>query len=222
MRCYRAMLERLGPSRWWPGDSPFEVAVGAVLTQNTAWSNVEKALARLRAAGALSPLALWRMPIEELEEALRPSVFFRQKTKRLRNLLACFACLAGSTEPPDDIRLEFLQSLDDAPLRAALLAVTGIGPETADAVLLYALGRPSFTADAYTRRIFSRHGLLPADASYETIREYFMSRLPADVALYNEYHALIVRTGKEWCKKNAPLCAECPLGPLSETVYGRA
>ena len=212
MEYYQAMLKSLGPSRWWPGDSPFEVAVGAVLVQNTAWGNVEKAMTLLKAACSLTPRSVWRLAPEMLEACLKPSGFFRLKAQRLRGLLACFAAIAGDAEPPDDASLSFLQGLDDAGLRQTLLTVKGVGPETADAVLLYALNRPSFTADAYTRRICSRHGLLPENASYETMRTFFMRLLPADTQLYNEYHALIVRTGNTWCKKRNPLCSACPLG----------
>ncbi|MDR0338750.1 MAG: endonuclease III domain-containing protein [Desulfovibrio sp.] len=209
---YLALLERLGPSRWWPGESPFEVAVGAVLVQNTAWRNVEKALASLKAKKALDPASLLRMPEAELHEALRPSGYFRLKAGRLRNLLAYFAEHAGWDKAPGNLALSFLKRKSTERLRRELLAVKGIGAETADAVLLYALDRPSFVVDAYTRRIFSRHGLVPPDIAYEDLREFFMRALPEDRALYNEYHALIVRLGNAFCLKSRPRCAECPLG----------
>lgn len=210
------MLERLGPSGWWPGDTPFEVAVGAVLVQNTAWGNVEKAMARLKAACSLTPRSVWRLPEDVLLECIRPSGFFQIKTARLRSLLECFAQLAETPEPPDDPSLSFAAGRDNDSLRRTLLQVKGVGPETADSILLYALNRPSFTADAYTRRIFSRHGLLPENAPYDVMRDLFTANLPADTALYNEYHALIVRTGKGWCKKSKPLCGACPLGKFLE------
>ena len=211
MALYRAMLEALGPSGWWPGDSPFEVAVGAVLTQNTAWRNVEKALDLLRAKGALTPVGLWSLSDLELEEALRPSGYFRVKAGRLRGLLAWLTAFPG-WDGPSAASLDFAGGPPTAVLRDSLLAVRGIGPETADAIVLYAFSRPSFVADAYTRRIFSRHGHVPEQISYEALRAYFMEALPVDVPLYNEYHALIVRVGNVYCKKRKPLCAQCPLG----------
>ncbi len=214
MHMYARMLAHFGQSHWWPGEHPFEVAVGAILTQNTMWRNVEKALALLREANALSPLAMWNMPERQLEEAIRPSGFFRQKTIKLRNLLCYFAEAAEQAAPPDDKELTFLQYKDTEELREDLLGIRGVGPETADSILLYALGRPAFVVDAYTRRIYSRHGFLPDDVDYAELREFFTDVLPEDVALFNEYHALIVRTGNTYCKKGTPLCAACPLGDL--------
>ncbi len=216
MRLYEDMAAHFGPCAWWPGDSPFEVAVGAILTQNTAWRNVEKALELLRRKDALRPEALWRMPEEELEESLRPSGFFRLKARRLRNFLAWLSSFPGWDQNPENLSLDFLQKESSEALRRALLAITGIGPETADSILLYALDRPSFVVDAYTRRLFSRHGLLPDNAAYEEMRAFFMDALPKDVPLFNEYHALIVRTGNTYCKKSKPLCSCCPLGYLLE------
>ena len=221
---YAAMLDALGPSGWWPGDHPVEIAVGAVLVQNTAWRNVEKALDALRQKDALDLRALCRLPLEELEEALRPSGYFRVKARRLRGLCAFLLSLSGNGSAPasapapsrDLTRLDFLGSAGTAELRKALLNVRGVGPETADAILLYALERPTFVADAYTRRIFSRHGLVPNAMPYEELRLFFMDALPVDVPLYNEYHALIVRTGHHFCKKQKPLCGKCPLGRFME------
>lgn len=215
MRWYDVMAEHFGPCGWWPGETPFEVAVGAVLTQNTAWSNVEKALAFLRARDALRPEVLWHMPVEELEACLRPSGFFRLKTKRLRNLLRYFTTFSGWDAAPGNLSLSFLRTETTESLRAALLDIRGIGPETADAILLYALERPSFVVDAYTRRLCVRHGLLPEDVPYAKLRAFFMDALPADVPFFNEYHALIVCTGKTFCKKNRPLCGGCPLEGFS-------
>ena len=209
---HEAMLKALGPSCWWPGEHPLKVAVGAVLTQNTAWTNVEKALERLRQKNALRLDVLLHMPLPELEEALRPSGFFRLKAQRLRNLLAFFSSFPGWDQALATGRLDFLQNTPTDELREALLKVRGIGPETADSILLYALDRPSFVVDAYTRRIYSRHGFFPDDVSYGEMRSFFMQALPVDVSLYNEYHALIVRTGNRFCKKRNPLCAGCPLG----------
>ncbi len=225
MSMYQAMLGALGPSSWWPGDTPFEVAVGAVLTQNTAWGNVEKAVARLKERGALTPGAMWNMPLEDLEECLRPSGYFRIKAQRLRNLLAFFSRAADGIlqpphaspcAPPDDPSLSFLCLLGTPELRKGLLSVKGIGPETADSILLYALGRERFVVDAYTHRMFSRHGLIGEEADYHEMADFFMDSLDADVSVYNEYHALIVRVGKDFCKKSKPLCAQCPLKSFLE------
>ncbi|MDR0826415.1 MAG: endonuclease III domain-containing protein [Desulfovibrio sp.] len=211
MSLFSAMLAHFGPLRWWPGDSPFEIAVGAVLTQNTAWRNVEKAIAGLREKKALRPDILYSMSPAELEELLRPSGFFRLKTRRLRALLEYLRSYPGWDASPGNADLNFLRGADLSVLREELLAVRGIGPETADSILLYALDLPTFVVDAYTMRIFSRHGIFPPDIPYDEAREYFMDRLPQDVALYNEFHALIVRTGNTFCKKSRPLCANCPL-----------
>lgn len=201
---YEALSGALGPSRWWPGDTPFEVAVGAILTQNTNWSNVEKAIGNLKAAGAMTAHGLRNLPPTELERLITPTGYFRQKTKKLHNLLDFLDHEAGL-----DLEALAQQSLED--LRPKLLSVRGIGPETADSILLYALNLPSFVVDAYTVRMFSRHGLLPEETNYDEVQEIFEESLPRDVALYNEYHALIVRAGKEWCRKTRPRCPECPL-----------
>ncbi len=204
---YEALLEALGPSHWWPGETPFEVAVGAILTQNTNWANVEKAIANLKQAGAMTPQGLRNLPPAEIERLIVPSGYFRQKTTKLLHLLDFLEREAG-------LEIEALaqQSLEE--LRTKLLALRGIGPETADSILLYALNKPSFVVDAYTVRMFSRHGLLPEETSYHEVQEIFEQALPREVALYNEYHALIVRAGKEWCRKTRPRCLECPLRRL--------
>lgn len=216
MQYYEAMLRHFGPSRWWPGDSPFEVVVGAVLTQNTAWRNVEKALALLRQRGELTPRLVWDLSQEELEECLRPSGFFRLKARRLRNVLGFFARDAEDDAPPADAGLAFLGGWDTGELRRELLGIGGVGPETADSILLYALDRPSFVVDAYTRRFCVRHGLVPEDIGYHELQAFFADVLPLDVPLYNEYHALVVRTVSTYCKKSAPRCGECPLGEFLE------
>lgn len=204
---YEALLEDLGPSNWWPGDTPFEVAVGAILTQNTNWVNVEKAIANLKAAGALTAPGLRALPPQRLEELIKPTGYFRQKSRKLAELL-------DFLERESGLEIEALaqQSLEE--LRPKLLSVRGIGPETADSILLYALNLPSFVVDAYTVRMFSRHGLLPEETSYHEAQELFEVSLPREVALYNEYHALIVRAGKQWCRKTGPRCHECPLRPF--------
>jgi endonuclease-3 related protein len=204
LNVYDTLLDRLGPSRWWPGDGPFEVAVGAILTQNTNWNNVVKALDNLKARGLMEPGSLYETPPAVLSELIRPAGYYRLKASRLRNFLEFLKAEC-------DFEIETLASRDREKLRAKLLEVKGIGPETADSILLYALGFPSFVVDAYTARILSRHGWLPEEATYREIQEYFMDALDPDPALYNEYHALIVRTAKNWCKKSKALCSECPL-----------
>ncbi len=202
---YAAMHARLGPSGWWPGETPLEICVGAVLTQNTAWTNVEKAIHRLREAGALADgQTLLALPEAELSELIRPAGFFRLKAVRLRNLLRFLDDACGF-----DFGVLARQELHD--LRPRLLGVSGIGPETADSVLLYAVGLPTFVVDAYTRRILHRHAMVPEDIPYHDLRDVFMDVLDPDVDFYNEYHALIVRVAKDWCRARAPRCADCPL-----------
>jgi len=207
-----ALLGAFGPQGWWPGESPLEVAVGAILTQNTSWRNVERAIAALRAARVLDPEALLALPPRRLAELIRPAGFFRVKQRRVRSFLAWLRRRHGG-------RLEPLRHGPLGAHRAELLAVHGIGPETADSILLYAAGRPVFVVDAYTRRVFSRHGLVPPDAGYDRLQELFARRLPPRPRLFNEYHALIVRLGKEHCRPRAPRCGACPLrrppGPAS-------
>ena len=184
-----AMLAGLGPSHWWPGETPFEISLGAILTQNTAWTNVEKALHNLRSENLLHPPALYELPEQALAELIRPAGFFRIKARRVRNFLHFL-------HETCDLDMEELRSRDMSTLRARLLNISGIGPETADSILLYALDFPSFVVDAYTRRILNRHGLVPEDIGYEELRDYFMDVLPADTPLFNEFHALLVRVGK--------------------------
>jgi len=200
---YAAFAKALGPSGWWPGDTPFEIAVGAILTQNTSWKNVEKAIAGLKAAGALTETGMRALPPVRLEEIIRPAGYFRIKTKRLTELLDFL-----EQESSMDIRELESRSLED--LRPRLLAVRGIGPETADAILCYALGKPTFVVDAYTVRMFGRHGLIPEVTDYHEVQDIAQSALPASVQDYNEFHALIVRAAKQWCSKTKPRCAECP------------
>lgn len=214
---YKTMLTALGPSLWWPADTPFEVAVGAILTQNTAWANVTQAIAGLRALDALHPSGMRGLSLSRLEEAVRPSGYFRQKAKKLVYFLDFLANRGGiGTGRNHETALACLQDLPMDALRQDLLAVRGIGPETADCILLYALGYPSFVADAYTLRILHRHGLASADADYDELRDFFMSSLPCNAALFNEYHALLVRVGNNFCRKSAPLCSACPLEPFLE------
>jgi endonuclease-3 related protein len=200
---FTCLDKHFGPRQWWPAETPFEVIVGAILTQNTAWTNVEKAIANLKAAQALSPQALCRLAVADLEVLIRPAGFFRQKAVRLRQVTSVLVDnYAGSVD-----RL-CAGPLDET--RVRLLTLPGIGPETADSILLYAAHRPSFVVDAYTRRIFSRLGILDGSEGYDGIRSRFMSELPHDVALFNEYHALIVTLAKECCRKRRPRCPRCP------------
>ncbi len=201
---YRRMLEHFGPQHWWPGDTPFEIMVGAILTQNTNWQNVEKAIANLKMAGVLSLPAMAVLEKEKLAEYIRPAGYYNIKAGRLQNL---FAMIAEQW----DNDLEYLLQQPVAVLREQLLSVKGIGPETADSMVLYAAEQPVFVVDAYTHRILSRHGLIPEDADYFQIQEIFMDSLEEDTVLFNEYHALLVQVGKNFCKKSKPKCGECPL-----------
>jgi endonuclease-3 related protein len=200
---YRILFDQYGPREWWPAETPFEVVVGAILTQNTAWTNVEKAIANLKQFGPMTPEALFRLPEEKLAEAIRPSGYFRRKGKRLRNFL-------GMLSDRFDYQLDGLFDLPTETLREELLAVSGIGPETADSILLYAAGRPVFVIDTYTIRILSRHEFLPEDTSYAEAQQWVTDHLPEDVRLFNEFHALLVNVGKDFCRPR-PKCSGCPL-----------
>jgi endonuclease III related protein len=206
-KVYQRLSKTFGPQHWWPAESPFEVIVGAILTQNTSWRNVEKAIENLREADLLDPHTLYAVPVGELEELIQPAGYFRVKAKRLRSLLEfLIERFDGSLDAM------FAVGLPD--LRRELLEVHGIGPETADSILLYAGGLPTFVVDAYTHRIFARHGWIDFDADYERIQDYAQSELPQDVAIYNEFHAILVRIGKDFCRKSSPKCQECPLCEL--------
>lgn len=199
-RIYLDLLKHYGPQHWWPGDSPFEVMVGAILTQNTAWQNVEQAINNLKAADLLDADRIVDCPDTELAQLLRPSGYFNIKTTRLKNLCR-FLQQAG---------FEALGELPTSELRRRLLAVRGVGPETADAILLYAFERPVFVIDAYTRRIFSRLGLVSGNEGYEELKRRFEAMLDANATIYNEYHALIVCHAKCFCRVK-PACRDCVL-----------
>ncbi|ORJ54908.1 endonuclease III domain-containing protein [Geothermobacter hydrogeniphilus] len=203
-RVYHLLFEHFGPQHWWPADTPFEMAIGAILTQNTAWTNVEKAIGNLRRADALQVAALHDLPPDELQRLIRPAGFFRQKSERLQLFTAHLI-----DNHQGDIRRLLAQPLAIA--RDELLKLKGVGPETADSILLYAGGQPSFVIDAYTRRLFGRLDRLPGDGGYDDLRRMFMESLPASAAMFNEYHALIVILCKEYCRKRRPLCGNCPL-----------
>ena len=197
------LLMKLGPQGWWPGESPFEVMVGAVLVQNTAWKNVERAIANLRDEGALEPHALYALPPAELEELIRPAGYFRVKAKRLRNLV-------GYVVETYDGSLAAMRRVDASLMREELLSVNGVGPETADSILLYALDKPVMVVDAYTHRIWARHGWVDYDIDYHGLQEELSRGLPDEAPLFNELHASIVHVGHRWCKR-VPKCETCPL-----------
>jgi endonuclease III related protein len=203
---YARLLKRFGPQHWWPGEGQFEIIVGAILTQNTNWTNVEKAIANLKAADCLEPEKLHRINIERLAELIRPAGYFNIKTKRLKNLLNWLF-------DNYDGKLENIEAVATSRLKEELLSVSGIGPETADSILLYAFGRPVFVVDAYTARIAARHNLIEPPFDYAELQRLFADNLDEDVKLFNEYHALLVRCGKEFCRPKAR-CAGCPLEKL--------
>jgi endonuclease-3 related protein len=203
---YVRLLGAYGPQHWWPGETPFEVMVGAVLVQNTSWQNVRKAIDNLRRLDLMEPRALYAVPQEELEELIRPAGYFRVKARRLRNLLALVVHrYDGSLEAMFQTRLP--------ELREQLLGVRGIGPETADSILLYAGGMPTFVVDTYTHRVLARHGWIGFDADYYELKDHCEGGLPQDASLMNEFHALLVRVGKEHCRKR-PVCRGCALADL--------
>ena len=200
---YNKLYEAFGPRHWWPGDSPFEITVGAILTQNTAWRNVEKAINNLKAASLLSPEALQHLPVEDLAAAIRPAGYYNIKAKRLKHFLNFLF-----RENAGDLDRLLAENLDT--LRTRLLSVNGIGPETADSILLYAGNKPTFVVDTYTKRILFRHRLMPEEVLYEEVRSFFMDCLEPDVAMFNEYHALLVHLGHTFCRKRKPTCSKCP------------
>ena len=207
---HQLMIREFGHQHWWPGETPLEIMVGAILTQNTNWRNVEKAIDNLKQLDLLSFRALGEVPIHRLAEAIRSAGYYNIKAARLKNLIHFIQSAYGGD-------LDKLGEEETAALREGLLSVKGIGPETADSILLYAMERPVFVVDAYTHRILHRHGLIEEEASYEDLQALFMAHLNDDPRLFNDFHALIVMTGKKYCKKR-PACPVCPLinwGPTS-------
>lgn len=193
----------MGPQQWWPGETPFEVVIGAILTQNTNWSNVEKAIRNLKTAGRLSPEGIHELLVTELAQLIRPSGFFNVKARRVKTFINwLFSRYEGN--------LARMFNQDLQVLRDELLSVKGIGPETADSILLYAGNLPTFVVDAYTHRIFSRHGFISEESTYDEMKSFFEENLPRDVKLFNEYHALLVNIGKRYCKSKK-VCEPCPL-----------
>ena len=217
-RAYGLMRRRFGHLHWWPGDTPFEVCVGAILTQNTSWSNVERAIANLKGAGVLEPRALFDLPEHRLAGLLRPAGYFNVKARRLRAFLEVLVRAFDSNLP----------RLLGGPVEEArdrLLAIHGIGPETADSMLLYAGAQHRFVVDAYTRRIFARHGWCAPDAGYDEVQqlcETALNHRPVSQRLdyWQDYHAQLVMVGKEFCRPRQPRCDQCPLEPLLPAVHG--
>lgn len=210
MQFYEALLAHYGGQNWWPGDSAFEVMVGAVLTQNTNWGNVEKAIGNLKAAGALEAGCIDEMEHERLAELIRPAGYFNIKARRLKNLVHWFCQEYGGS-------IETLQGLSVDRLGEELLGVNGIGRETADSIILYALEKLTFVVDTYTYRVLVRHGCVGPESDYEELKYYCQSSLPDDIAVYNELHALIVQVGKNHCKPR-PKCDGCPLAEFEHDV----
>jgi endonuclease III related protein len=203
IKIYRTLYQTYGPRHWWPGETSFEVMVGAILTQNTSWRNVEKAIQKLKGKGVLNPEGIHHLKRSELARLIKSSGYYRIKTDRLKSFIDfLFEEYDGNIKKMGRERL--------GELREKLLGVKGIGPETADSILLYGLKKPIFVVDAYTRRILSRHGIISEKASYEEVQKLFMDYLPRDEKLFNEYHALFVYLGKTVCKK-IPRCELCPL-----------
>ena len=201
---YDRLYSAFGPQNWWPADTPFEVCVGAILTQNTSWSNVARCIAGLKERGLMEPAAMYELSQEELSACIRPAGYYNLKAGRLRSFLSALVEQCDSK-----LELLFGGGLEEA--RQRLLAIRGIGPETADSMLLYAGGRPTFVVDAYTMRALLRHSITWEDAGYDDVRDFFMENLLPDPALFNEYHALWVSVGKEFCRKGRPRCDGCPL-----------
>jgi endonuclease-3 related protein len=200
---YARILAAFGPQKWWPARTRFEVIIGAILTQSTNWNNVEKALNNLKSNNLLSPQALKSIPPKKLASLIRPAGYFNVKAKRLKSFISfLFSEYDG--------HLGRMKKEDLCLLRKKLLNVNGIGPETADSILLYAFDKPIFVVDAYTKRVLYRHNIVSHDADYDTIQEIFMKSMDHDVQVFNEYHALIVRLGKDFCKSK-PLCEQCVL-----------
>jgi endonuclease-3 related protein len=200
-------LAHYGPLRWWPGRSAFEIAIGAILTQNTAWTNVEKAIAGLRRERLLSLETLGTLTESEIAPRIRASGYFNQKARTVRAFLDWL-----TLRPGRGVRVKLRGPLEE--VRASLLGVRGIGPETADSILLYAADRPTFVVDAYTRRIMSRHGLVSESVSYAALKAWFEEALPPDVGLFSELHAQMVNVGKDHCRKRRADCDGCPFAGL--------
>lgn len=210
---YRALRKKYGYRNWWPGETPFEVCVGAILTQNTAWTNVEKAISGLKAAGLMDAFRMSAAGKERIASLIRPAGYFNVKAARLSAFIE-FLKEDFNGDPG------LVGKLGLAEARRRLLEVKGIGPETADSMLLYAMNLPVFVVDAYTKRIFSRMGMLKPDLPYEEVQVFFMTRLPSDTDLFNDYHAQIVELGKDCCRKSRPVCGQCPVSSYCAKSIG--
>jgi len=205
MEIYNRLLSYFGPQRWWPAETPYEVVVGAILTQNTSWRNVERAIDNLKRNNLLDERKILNTPLGRLGDLIRPAGFYNIKSRRLKNITEYIVNNYGSTEELRRCDKNLYR------LREELLSLKGIGRETADTILLYSLDRPIFVVDNYTKRIFSRYGIIDKNLDYDKIRTFFEGSIPRDVEIYKEYHALIVQLGKTFCKKRCPKCADCPL-----------
>lgn len=205
---YQRLFDRYGPQHWWPAEEPFEVIVGAILTQSAAWGNVEKAISNLKEARALNPASIRQLPIDELARLIRPSGYYNVKARKLKAFVERFSEGYNGS-------LQRLFALDIPQLRRELLAIYGIGQETADSIILYAAQKPIFVIDGYTHRILNRLGLHPNRNSYSALQALFMDNLPHDEKLFNEYHALLVSLGKYACRTR-PICNECCLRDVCE------
>ncbi len=207
---YKKLYSHFGPQYWWPAKSSFEVMIGAILTQNTNWGNVEKAVNNLRKNKLLSARGLNKLSCEQISKFIIPAGYYNVKAKRIKEFLKfLFKVYKGD--------IDKMLSADTYVLRGQLLSVHGIGPETADSILLYALNKPVFVIDAYTKRILSRHSFVNQDVSYEQAQEVFMKALNPDVKLFNEYHALLVKLAKEYCLKNKQRCEVCPINKIQNS-----
>jgi len=207
MKMFNLLLDHYGPRNWWPAETALEMMIGAVLTQNTNWKNVEKAIENLKKTDLISLKALSFISNSELAQKIRPAGYYNIKAKRLKNLIDFIV-------DHYDGKMSKLLADETPTLRNRLLSVNGIGPETADSILLYAANRPVFVIDAYTHRILHRHNMTGEQSTYQELQDLFMDNLPSDTSLFNEFHALIVEAGKDYCRKK-PLCEECPLSQIS-------
>lgn len=203
LKIFNILLGSFGKRNWWPGETPLEIIVGAILTQNTSWKNVEKAIKNMKNEGILDVERLYEINPEKLSEIIRPSGFFNIKSKRLKNIINVIYNKHNAT-------IENIETIETYTLRNLLLSINGIGPETADSILLYALNKPVFVVDAYTKRFLKNHNLYNGDGDYHDIQKFFMDNLQSDVCLFNEFHALIVCLCQIHCRK-VPICSGCPL-----------
>lgn len=204
LKIYQTLYKAFGLQHWWPGETPFEIAVGAILTQNTNWGNVEKAISNLKKNKSLSAKAIYKMPVDRLAILIKPAGYYNIKAKRLKSFINFL--MNDYLGSMSKMKKEDLDNL-----REKLLSINGIGPETADSILLYALDKPVFVIDAYTKRVLSRHKIMNSNKSYDEYQKLFHSSLKRDLKLFNEYHALFVKVGKTFCKLKKPLCSKCAL-----------